>query len=82
MFFIDGVGRSSKRFTYGCILTGIRGLGKVALSVASSSIVALLLEGGTTAIPDLRSLCKDWMRHPVASWAEKLAPPISSELLQ
>ena len=49
VFFVDGVGGSGKTFTYGCILNAVRALGKVALSVASSGIAALLMEGGTTA---------------------------------
>jgi hypothetical protein len=44
-----GPGVSGKTFTYNTILEYVRGLGKVAISVASTGISSLLLEGGTTA---------------------------------
>ncbi len=48
-FFIDGLGRAGKTFLYGCLLSKVRSTGDIALSVASSGIAALLLEGGCTA---------------------------------
>jgi hypothetical protein len=48
-FFIDGLGGAGKTFTYGCLLSTVRADGKVAISVASSGIAALLLQGGRTA---------------------------------
>lgn len=47
-FFIDGLGGAGKTFLYGCLLSTVRADDRVALSVASSGIAALLLEGGRT----------------------------------
>jgi len=44
-----GPGGSGKTFTYNAIVEYVRGLGKVAVCVASTGISSLLLEGGTTA---------------------------------
>ena len=49
-FFVDGVGGAGKTFLYSCLLSGVRAQPNgVALSVASSGIAALLLQGGRTA---------------------------------
>ncbi len=48
-FFVDGLGGASKTFLYGCLLSKVRSTSDIALSTASSSIAALLLEGGCTA---------------------------------
>ncbi len=48
-FFVDGLGGASKTFFYGCLLSKVRFIGDIALSMASSGIAALLLEGGCTA---------------------------------
>jgi len=48
-FFVDGLGGASKTFLYGCLLSRVRSTGDIALSMASSGIAALLLEGGCTA---------------------------------
>jgi hypothetical protein len=48
-FFVDGLGGASKTFLYKCLLNKVRSTGDIALSMASSGIVALLLEGGCTA---------------------------------
>ncbi len=48
-FFVDGLGRAGKTFLYECLLSRVRSTGDITLSVASSSIVALLLEGGCIA---------------------------------
>jgi len=47
--FVDGLGGASKTFLYGCLLNKVRCTGDIALSMASSGITALLLEGGYTA---------------------------------
>jgi hypothetical protein len=48
-FFVDGLGRAGKTFLYGCLLSKVRSTGDIVLSMASSSIVALLLEDGCIA---------------------------------
>ncbi len=48
-FFVDGLGGAGKTFLYGCLLSRVRSTGDIALSMASSSIAALLLEGGCKA---------------------------------
>jgi hypothetical protein len=48
-FFVDGLGRAGKTFLYGCLLSKVRSTGDIALLMASSGIVTLLLEGGYTA---------------------------------
>ncbi len=47
-FFVDGLGGASKTFLYGCLLSKVRSIGDIALSMASSSITTLLLEGACT----------------------------------
>jgi len=48
-FFVDGLGGAGKTFLYGCLFSRVRSTGDIALSMASSGIAALLLEGGCTA---------------------------------
>jgi hypothetical protein len=48
-FFVDGLGGVGKTFLYGCLLSKVRSTGDIALSMASSGIAALLLEGGCIA---------------------------------
>ncbi len=48
-FFVDGLGDTSKTFLFSCLLSIVRAQGRVAVAVASSSIVALLLDRGRTA---------------------------------
>ncbi len=48
-FFVDGLAGAGKTFLYGCLLSRVRSIGDIALSMASSGIAALLLEGGCTA---------------------------------
>ncbi len=48
-FFVDGLGGAGKTFLYRCLLSRVRSTGDIVLSMASSGIVALLLEGGYTA---------------------------------
>jgi hypothetical protein len=47
-FFVDGLGGAGKTFFYGCLLNRLRSTSDIALSMASSGIVALLLEGDCT----------------------------------
>jgi hypothetical protein len=47
--FVDGLGGTSKTFLYNCLLSTMRAQGRVAVVVALSGIVALLLDGGRTA---------------------------------
>ncbi len=49
VFFVDGLGGTGKTFLYSCLLSTVRAQGRVAIAVASSSIAALLLDGGRTA---------------------------------
>jgi hypothetical protein len=49
VFFLDGPGGSGKTFVYKRLLALVRQNGHVAIGVASSGIVALLLGGGRTA---------------------------------
>ncbi len=48
-FFVNGLGGVGKTFLYGCLLSRVRSTGDITLSMASSGIAALLLEGGCTA---------------------------------
>jgi len=48
-FFVNGLGGTSKTFLYSCLLSTVRAQGQVVVAVASSSIAALLLDGGRTA---------------------------------
>ncbi len=48
-FFIDGLGSTGKTFLYSCLLSTVRAQGRVVVVVASSGIIALLLDGGRTA---------------------------------
>ncbi len=47
-FFVDGLGGAGKTFLYGCLLSRVRSTSDITLSMASSGIAALLLEGGCT----------------------------------
>ncbi|XP_030939745.1 uncharacterized protein LOC115964607 [Quercus lobata] len=49
MFFVYGHGGTGKTYLYRTILVAVRSKGKIALAVASSGIVALLLPGGWIA---------------------------------
>jgi len=48
-FFVDGLGGAGKTFLYGCLLSKVRSTGDIALSMTSSGIAALLLEGSCIA---------------------------------
>jgi hypothetical protein len=47
-FFVDGLGGAGKTFLYGCLLSRVRSTSDIVLSMASSGIAALLLEGSCT----------------------------------
>jgi hypothetical protein len=47
-FFVNGLNSTGKTFLYNCLLSTMRAQGRVAITVASSSIAALLLDGGRT----------------------------------
>jgi hypothetical protein len=48
-FFVDGLGGTGKTFLYSYLLSTMRAQGRVTIAVASSGIVALLLDGGRIA---------------------------------
>ncbi len=48
-FFVDGLGGAGKTFLYECLLSRVHCSGDITLSMASSPIAALLLEGGCIA---------------------------------
>jgi len=48
-FFVNGPGGTGKTFLYSCLLSTVRAQGRVAVTVASSGIAALLLDEGRTA---------------------------------
>jgi hypothetical protein len=47
-FFVDGLGGAGKTFLYGCLLSRVRSTGDITLSMASSGIAVLFLEGSCT----------------------------------
>ena len=49
MYFIDGPGGTGKTFVENLLLSYVRSSGGIALSVASSGIASILLDGGRTA---------------------------------
>ena len=49
MFFLNSPGGYGKTFLIEALLSTVRGMGKIALAIASSGIAAELLEGGRTA---------------------------------
>ena len=57
LFFINAPGGYGKTFLIEALLATVRGLGKIALAVASSGIAAELLEGGRTA--------HSWFKIPI-----------------
>ena len=48
VFFVDGTGGTGKTFIYNTLLAKVRSRREIALAMASSGIVALLLYGGRT----------------------------------
>ena len=49
IFFLNAPGGYGKTFLIETLLSSVRGMGKIALAVASSGVAAELLEGGRTA---------------------------------
>ena len=49
LFFIDGPGGTGKTYVENLLLAWVRSTGRIALSVASSGIASILLEGGRTS---------------------------------
>jgi len=49
LFFIDGPGGTGKTFVENLLLSYVRSTGSIALSVASSGIASILLDGGRTS---------------------------------
>jgi hypothetical protein len=49
VFFLDGPSGSDKTFVYSILLASVRQDGHIAIRVASSGIIALLLQGGRTS---------------------------------
>ena len=49
LFFLNAPGGYGKTFLTEALLSSVRGMGKIALAVASSGIAAELLKGGRTA---------------------------------
>ena len=49
LFFLNAPGGYGKTFLIKALLSTVRGLGKIALALASSGIAAELLEGSSTA---------------------------------
>ena len=87
LFFLNTSGGYVKTFLIEALLSTIRGLGKIALAVASSGITAELLEGGRTIhsrfkIPiPMSHLCvtyhysltlQNWFRKHPSSYGMKL----------
>jgi hypothetical protein len=73
LFFIDGPGGTGKTFVENLILAKVRSSGGVALSVASSGIAAILLNGGRTSHSRLKI--------PIEIHSESLCPiPAQSHL--
>ena len=57
LFFLNAPGGYGKTFLIEALLSTVRGMGKIALAVASSGIAAELLEGGRTA--------HSWFKIPI-----------------
>lgn len=78
-YFVYGSGGTGKTFLWRTICTRLRSQGKIVLTVASSGIAALLLEGGRTAhsrfkIPikiDEHSTCAVYQGTPLARLLQK-----------
>jgi len=49
LFFIDGPGGTGKTYVENWLLAWVRSTGRIALSIASSGIASILLEGGHTS---------------------------------
>ena len=49
LYFLYGHGGTDKTYIWNTLITGVRGVGKIVLDVASSDIPLLLLSKGRTA---------------------------------
>jgi ATP-dependent DNA helicase PIF1 len=49
LFFVDGPGSTGKTYLYKVLLATLRSQGKIAVAIATSSVVASILPGGRTA---------------------------------
>jgi len=75
VFFLDSPSGSNKTFIYSMLLASVRWDGHVTIRVASSSIIALLLEGGQTSNSVLKiPMCSIPVQNDFAElfWEAKL----------
>ena len=89
LFFLNAPGGYGKTFLIEALLSTVRGLGKIALAVASSGIAAELLEGGRTAhsrfkipIPiNESSVCNISLQSDIAKLIQKTSLIIWDEIM-
>ena len=89
LFFLNAPGGYGKTFLIEALLFTVRGLGKIALAVASSGIAAELLEGGRTAnsrfkipIPiNESSVCNISLQSNTAKLIQKTSLIICDEIM-
>ena len=89
LFFLNAPGGYGKTFLIEALLCSVRGMGKIALGVASSGIAAELLEGGRTAhsrfkipIPiNESSVCNISLQSDVAKLIQKTSLIIWDEIM-
>ena len=89
LFFLNAPGGYGKTFLIETLLCTVRGLGKIALAVASSGIAAELLEGGRTAhsrfkipIPiNESSVCNISLQSDIAKLMQKTSLIIWDEIM-
>ena len=89
LFFLNASGGYGKTFLIEALLSTIRGLGKIALAVASSGIAAELLEGGRTVhsrfkipIPiNESSVCNISLQSDIAKLVQKTSLIIWDEIM-
>ena len=90
LFFLNAPGGYGKTFLIEALLSSVRGLGKIALAVASSGIDAeLLLEGGRTAHSRFKipipingsSVCNISLQSDVAKLIQKTSLIIWDEIM-
>ena len=86
LFFLNVPGGYGKTFLIEALLSTVRGLGKIALAVASSGIAAELLEGGRTIplypIPiNESSVCNISLQSDIAKLIQKTSLIIWDEIM-
>ena len=89
LFFLNAPGGYGRTFLIEALLCSVRGLGKIALAVASSGIAAELLEGGRTAhsrfkipIPiNESSVCNISLQSDLAKLIQKTSLIIWDEIM-